>query len=254
MAELEGIQLGRRALRRVFESEGYHRRVAQIKPFLSETSKGRRLEWGEHFRDWNNENWMDVIWSDECAFSVGEVSGTVWVTRRPGEEYEEDCLVPHFARRTTVIVWGAIYRGEKSRLVVWDTPNWGRIRPTLYLWWEFLHSTGCTNSGYIYYQQDNAPAHRSRIAQEAFQELGLSNYILPWPASSPDMSPIEGIWCFLKRRIMQLHPRPTTTTELHTTILQQWENISSTHIKNLTSSMPSRISALLAANLGHTRF
>lgn len=136
---------------------------------------------------------MNVIWSDECGFSVGEVSGTVWVTSRPGEEYEEDCLVPRFARHTTVMVWGAIYRNTKSRLVVWDTPNWGRITgsayvnhiiwPTLYPWWELLHSTGCTNSGYIYYQHDNAPAHRSCIAQDALQELGLSNYLLPWPAS-----------------------------------------------------------------------
>lgn len=39
---------------------------------------------------------MNVIWLDECAFSVGEVSGTVWVTLCPGEEYEEDCLVPCF--------------------------------------------------------------------------------------------------------------------------------------------------------------
>ena len=90
--------------------------MARIKPFLSEASKGRRLEWGEHFHDWNNEDWMDVIWSDDCAFSVGEVSGTVWVTCHPGEEYEEDCLVPRFARCTTVMVWGAVYRGVKSRL------------------------------------------------------------------------------------------------------------------------------------------
>jgi len=47
---------------------------------------------------------MDVIWSDECAFSVGEVCGTVWVTRRPGEEYNEDCLVPRFPRRNTIMV------------------------------------------------------------------------------------------------------------------------------------------------------
>lgn len=46
--------------------------------------------------------------------------GTVWVTRRPGEEYLEDCLVPKFPRLTTVMVWGAIYRDLKGPLVIWD--------------------------------------------------------------------------------------------------------------------------------------
>ena len=53
---------------------------------------------------------------------------------------------------------------------------------------------------------------------------------------------------------MQLRPRPTTTAHLHNAILEQWENISSTDIENLTSSMPTRISALLAAHGNHTRF
>jgi len=52
---------------------------------------------------------MDVIWSDECAFSVGEVCGTVWVSHCPGEEYDEDYLVPCFPHCTTIVVWGAIY-------------------------------------------------------------------------------------------------------------------------------------------------
>jgi len=207
---------------------------------------------------------MDIIWSDECAFSVGEVCGTVWVTRRPGEEYNEDFLVSCFPRRTTIMVWGAIYRNQKSHLVIWDTPSWGRInsttyidhiiRPNLHPWWQSLHSTGQTNSGYIYFLQDNAPAHRSRLSQAAMQELGLTNYLLPWPASSPDMSPIEGIWCLLKRRIIQLRPRPTTTPELRQVILQQWADISSEDIENLTSSLPNRITALREAHGGHTRF
>jgi len=264
VAEVEGIHLGRRALRRVFESQGYHRRVARIKPFLSENSRTRRQQWGERFQDWRVEDWMDVIWTDECAFSVGEVTGTVWVTRRPGEEYVEDCLVPRVPRLTTIMVWGAIYRDQKSALVIWDTPSWGKIngstyadhiiRPHLYPFWQYLHSIGSTSSGYIYIQQDNAPAHRSRIAQHTMSELGLENYLFPWPASSPDMSPIEGIWCLLKRRIMNLNPRPTTVSDLHTAILQEWQNISSQDIQNLTTSMPGRIAALLEANGGHTRF
>ena len=100
---------------------------------------------------------MDIIWSNECAFSVGEVYGTVGVTHRPDEEYEEDYLILHFPRRNTIMIWGVIYRNQKSCLVIWDTPFWGRINginyvdyiilPNLHTWRQFLHSTGQTNSG-----------------------------------------------------------------------------------------------------------
>jgi len=52
IAELEDIQLGRKALRGAFEGAGYHRRVAQVKPFLTERNKERRLAWEDQFHDW----------------------------------------------------------------------------------------------------------------------------------------------------------------------------------------------------------
>lgn len=104
------------------------------------------------------EDWLDVVWSDECSFSVREVCGTVWVTQRRGEEYLEDCLVSRFTHRTSIMVWGAIYQDQKGPLVVWDTSTWGDIgvrtyvdhilRPYLHSWWQFLHQIGATNPGY----------------------------------------------------------------------------------------------------------
>jgi len=123
MADLAEVRIGSRALKRVFASHGYHRRVTRVKPFLTAATKSKRQAWGEKYQDWAVEDWQDVIWSDECAFSVGNKPGTVWVTRRPGEEYLEDCLVPKFPRLTTVMVWGAIYRDLKGPLVIWDTAN-----------------------------------------------------------------------------------------------------------------------------------
>ena len=142
--------------------------------------------------------------------------GTVWVTRRPGEEYLEDCLVPKFPRLTTVMVWGAIYRDLKGPLVIWNTANWGRINgstyidqiilPHLYPWYTSLHEASTSNSGYIYFQQDGAAAHWSKLATQVLNELGFGPYIFPWPPSSPDMSPIEDVWRLLKRRIQNRHP------------------------------------------------
>ena len=152
----------------------------------------------------------------------------MWVTRRPGEEYLEECLVPRFAKQTTVMIWGSIYRGLKGPLIIWDMVNWGRIngptyinniiRPRVHPWWTELHEQHLTNSVYIYFQQDGAPAHCSKHATQAFRELGMGNYIFPWPPSSPDISPIEGVWRIMKCQIMWRNPRPTTVPELYIAI------------------------------------
>lgn len=111
------------------------------------------------------------------------------ITQCPGQAYLEDCLVSHFACRSTILVWGVIYGNQKEPLVIWDTPTWGTInsqtyinrilQPHLHPWWQFLHQVGSTNSGYIYLQHDNASAHRSRATTSAMQELGIATYVLP---------------------------------------------------------------------------
>ena len=130
-----------------------------------------------------------MMWTEECVFSVGEVTGTVWVTHCPGDEYMDNCLISHFPRLTTIMVWGVIYHNQKSVLIIWDTTNWGNIngttyaghiiRPYLHPWWQYLYSIGSTNSGYMYIPQNNAPAHRFSIAQHTLCKLGLENYMFP---------------------------------------------------------------------------
>jgi len=53
VAEQVGIKISARALRQAFASEGYHRRVARVKPFLSSAARVKRNTWAEEFRDWS---------------------------------------------------------------------------------------------------------------------------------------------------------------------------------------------------------
>lgn len=94
IAEEIGIHVHERTLRRFFTSRSYHRRIARVKPFLTEKAKLTRLEFAQTYLDWTTADWRKVIWTDECAFNVGGFAGNTWVTRMAGEEYLEDCLLP----------------------------------------------------------------------------------------------------------------------------------------------------------------
>ena len=71
IAEELGVRVNERTLRRFFASQGYHRRIARVKPFLTAKSKITRLQFADTFHQWSQQDWYKVIWTDECAFNVG---------------------------------------------------------------------------------------------------------------------------------------------------------------------------------------
>ena len=75
----------------------------------------------------------------------------------------------------------------------------------------------------------------------------------PWPAVSPDMNPIEHLWDYMKRK-MREQPPTQNSYELFELLTQIWDNISEEHVISLTSSMRRRVTSLLTAAGGHTRY
>lgn len=54
---------------------------------------------------------------------------------------------------------------------------------------------------------DNAPCHRAQPVQAAATALGFT--LMPLPAYSPDLNPIEGLWKWMRQDVTQLHCYPT---------------------------------------------
>ena len=67
--------------------------------------------------------------------------------------------------------------------------------------------------------------------------------LLPWPAYSPDMSPIEHVWDFIGLRLAR-DPRPVPSTdELWIHIKTTWNALPQEAIQNLFDSTPRRTAA-----------
>ncbi|GFX05468.1 transposable element Tcb1 transposase [Trichonephila clavipes] len=58
------------------------------------------------------------------------------------------------------------------------------------------------------FQQDNARPHVVRIVQSFFVNHQIE--LLPWPALSPDLLPIENMWPMVAQRLTQITPPATT--------------------------------------------
>ena len=80
----------------------------------------------------------------------------------------------------------------------------------------------------------------------------MASYLLSWPPSLPDISPIKTLWRVIKPRITHLQPRPTSVPALSTAIQEEWNNLSSDEILDLTSSVSQRVQDLLVSHGGHT--
>ncbi|GFV53855.1 transposable element Tcb1 transposase [Trichonephila clavipes] len=149
---------------------------------------------------WNITVRQNVVFSDESRFVLGTDDNRVRVWRRPGERYNSlHTVLRHTAPTAGVMVWGAIAYDSRSVLIVMRGTLTGQryvddiLRPHV---GPFLNGL----QGAIF-QQDNARPHTVRVAQDFLRHFQT----LPWPARSPDLSPVEHVWYQLKRQMPSCH-------------------------------------------------
>ncbi|GFV63935.1 transposable element Tcb1 transposase [Trichonephila clavipes] len=94
------------------------------------------------------------------------------------------------------------------------------------------------------FQQDNARSHTTRASQDCFRTVTT----FPWPARSPDLSPIDHILNHLGRRI----GHPTSLNELEARLQQIWNEMSQNIFQNLYASMPDSIGLCIRPRGGST--
>ena len=77
------------------------------------------------------------------------------------------------------------------------------------------------NRNVTIFQQDNARCHSERVSADYLQQQNID--LRPWPASSPDLSPIEHLWDALDRGVRQRQPQ--TLGDLRNFLVEEWNRI-----------------------------
>ncbi|KFM76921.1 Transposable element Tc1 transposase, partial [Stegodyphus mimosarum] len=217
---------------------------------LTHDHRRLRLQWANQHRDWRAD-WQHVVFSDESRFNLWYHDGRIRVRRYAGERHLPECIIERHSGRTPgVMVWGAIAYHRRSQLlrIVGNLNSNRYIREVLQPEAvPFLQSL----PGAVF-QQDNARPHTARIVKSFFAAQQVQ--LLPWPACSPDMSPIEHVWDVIGRRLAR-DPRPVASAdELWVRVQTIWNALPQSDIQTLFDSMPRRVAALIAARGGHTKY
>lgn len=207
------------------------------KPELTERQRRNRLIFAKKYKEWDVVKWRSVLWSDEAMFCVtGNPSGRVY--RRRGS----DPIDPKYTRGVVkhpdkVMVWGCFSYHSTGNLVFF--PKNVTVNKNNYLELLCDHLPDSFDKcGTDFFMQDGAPCHTAKDVTQWLTDCDIP-FFSDWPGNSPDLNPIENLWAILKRKLRQADT--SSVTRLKAAIRKEWEEINPDILKNLASSLPTRL-------------
>lgn len=115
LAQVLDFAVSQHVIRRELEKRGYHRRITIRKPPITETNRVKRLHWAIEHVNWIRADWNKILWTGKTWITAG-IHTRTWVTHRPGEEWDDTCIVEReqLKKRLDVL-------GQFSRQYTWST-------------------------------------------------------------------------------------------------------------------------------------
>lgn len=105
-------------------------------------------------------------------------------------------------------------------------------------------------SGRATLQQDNAPCHTAQSIERFLSKNNAT--VLPWPANSPDLSPIENVWSCIAKKLQGMAFR--NADALFEAISHEWHQFPLETLQKLYDSMPHRLMSVRRARGAAIRY
>ncbi|GFV54056.1 transposable element Tc1 transposase [Trichonephila clavipes] len=160
-------------------------------------------------RSWRAD-WQQVVFSDKSRFNLWHHDGRIRVRLYAGERRIPECIIErHIGTNTRSY-------GLGCRSISWMitiATNCGQYEQYPIHKRSFTalrYSFPCKDCQGAVFQQDNARPHVAKTVKSYLDSQQVQ--LLPWPAYSPDMSPIEHEWDIVGRRIAR-DLRPVASTD-----------------------------------------
>ncbi|GFT54312.1 transposable element Tcb2 transposase [Trichonephila clavipes] len=202
----------------------------------------RRSLWCQEHRNWRDNEWGRVLFTDESRFSLSSDSHRILIWRKRGSHNHLSNIIEkdRYGGRG-VLVWGGIMLGSRTDLHIFDASsvNGTRYGNEIFLPYVCLFR-GAMGLQFLF-MDDNAPCHRTVAAEQ----------LLKSEVRSQDLNPIEHAWEFLGRRLAARTLPPVTIKELRLALQDEWAAMPQQLIETLILSMGRCCETCLAVRGDH---
>ncbi|UYV79102.1 hypothetical protein LAZ67_17001132 [Cordylochernes scorpioides] len=184
-----------RTIRRRLQQSGLSARRPLLRLPLTQNHRRLRRQWCDERRMWTAE-WSEIVFYDGSRSCLQHQYGRIRVRRHRGERILNRCIMH---RRT----------GPAPGIML-----------------SFLTFGACPQP---YFNRIMRP-HVVRIVQRFFVNRQIE--LLPWPARSPDLSPIENMWSMVAQRLTQITSPAATPDEPWQRVEAAWSAVLQEHIQS----------------------
>ncbi|GFX64048.1 transposable element Tcb2 transposase [Trichonephila clavipes] len=198
----------------------FAQRPVQCVP-LTPAHQRRRSLWCQEHRNWRDNEWGRVLFTDESRFSLSSDSHPILIWRERGSRNHPSNIIQRdrYGGRV-VLVWEGIMLGSRTDLHIFDA---GLVNGTRYCNEILLPYVrlfrGAIGLQFLF-MDDNAPCHRTVAAEQLLESEDIER--MDWPVRSPDLNPIKHVWDFLGRRLAARTLPPVTIQEIRLALQDEW--------------------------------
>ncbi|GFX19008.1 transposable element Tcb2 transposase [Trichonephila clavipes] len=227
----------------------FERRPVRCVP-LTPAHRRRRSLWCREHRNWRDNEWGRVLFTDESRFSLSSDSHRILIWRERGSRNHPSNIIERdrYGGRD-VLVWGGIMLGSRTDLHIFDAGSVNGTRYCNEILLPYVRLFRGAMGLQFLFMDDNAPCHRTVAAEQLLESEDIER--MDWPTRSPDLNPIEHVWDFLGRRLAARTLPPVTIRELRLALQGEWAAMPQQLIDTLILSMGRRCETCLAVRGDH---
>ncbi|GFU44946.1 transposable element Tcb2 transposase [Trichonephila clavipes] len=147
---------------------------------LTPAHRRRRSLWYREHRNWRDNEWGQVLFTDESRFSLSSDSHRILIWRERGSlNHPSNILERDRYGGRGVLVWGGIMLGSRTDLHIFDAGSVNGTRYCNEILLPYVRLFRGAMGLQFLFMDDNAPCHRTVAAEQLLESSHLAARTLP---------------------------------------------------------------------------